>query len=64
MSSLVLLSSHLGRELIAILLLSSNCHVVDGFLRIYPMVPWVGMECAIVAFSGHVHLLIVTNQLT
>ena len=45
------------RELVALLLLSLCCHVAVGFLYLFLVVQWVGLQCVIVAFPGHIHLL-------
>ena len=36
-----------------VFLVSCDCFVVFLFL----IVPWVGLQCVIVVFSGHIHLL-------
>ena len=43
------------RELVALLILSSWCLVIDVWLFI--AVPWVGLQFVIVVFSDHTHLL-------
>ena len=45
-------------KLVVLLALSSLCHVaVIGALCLFLTVPWVGMQCVIVVFSGHTYLL-------
>ena len=45
------------RSLVALLLLSYRCIVTINVLWLFLMVPWVGMQCMIVVFPGHTHLL-------
>ena len=45
------------RELVALLILSSVCHVDVNVLCNFLTVPWVGLQCVIVAFPCHTHLL-------
>ena len=30
------------------------CHVTVSILSLFLVAPWVGLQCAIVAFSGHI----------
>ena len=45
------------RELVALLLLSSDCHVAVSVLCLCLMVPWIGLQCVIVVVPGHTRLL-------
>ena len=45
------------RKLVALLLLSYRCIVTISVLWLFLMVPWVGLECVIVVFPDHTHLL-------
>ena len=45
------------RKLIALLLLSYRCIVTINVLWLFFTVPWVGMQCVIVVFSDHTHLI-------
>ena len=45
------------RKLVALLLLSYRCTVTINVLWIFLMVPWVGLQCVIVVFPDHAHLL-------
>ena len=45
------------RELAALLLLSYGFLVTVYVLWLFPMVPWVGLQCVIVVFPDHTHLL-------
>ena len=56
-SFLVLQPSHRVRELVALLLWYSECHVSVIVLCHILTVPLVGLWFVIVAFSGHSHLL-------
>ena len=47
------------RKLVALLLLSNRCFVSIKVLRLFLMVPWVGLQCVIVVFPDHTHLLFV-----
>ena len=54
-----LLSSLVGkRELDALLCSSSWSFVIVIALLLFLAVPWVGLQCLIVAFSDHTHLLL------
>ena len=44
------------RELVALLLLSSVCHVAVIAICFLLTVQWVGRWCVIVEFSGHIQL--------
>ena len=45
------------RKLIAFRLLSYMCIVTIHVLWLFPTVPWVGLQCVIVVFPDHTHLL-------
>ena len=45
------------RDLVAFLKLKSCCCVAFGVLCLFLMVLWVGLQCTIVAFPDHTHLL-------
>ena len=45
------------RELVALLLLSYECSVTVYVLWLFLTVPWVDLQCVIVVFSDHTHLL-------
>ena len=45
------------RELVALLLLPVRFLVTVNVLRLFPTVPWVGLQCVIVVFPDHTHLL-------
>ena len=45
------------RKLVALLLLSYRCIVTINVLWLFLTVPWVGMQCVIVVFPDHTHLL-------
>ena len=47
------------RKLVALLLLSYRCIVTVNVLWLFVMVPWVGLQCVIVVFPDHIHLLFV-----
>ena len=47
------------RELVALLLFSFRCIVTVNILWLYLTVPWVGLQCLIVVFADHTHLLFV-----
>ena len=44
------------RELVALLLLCSCCHVAASVMWLFFAVPWGGLWSVTVAFSGHIHL--------
>ena len=44
------------RKLFALLLLSYRCIVTINVLWLFLIVPWVGLQCAIVVFPDHTHL--------
>ena len=44
------------RKLVALLLLSYICLVTVNVLWLFLTVPWVGLQCVIVAFPDHTHL--------
>ena len=45
------------RELAALLLLSYICTVTINVLWLFLTVPWVGLQCVILVFLDHTHLL-------
>ena len=45
------------RELVALLLLSYKRLFTVNVLRLFFTVPWVGLQCVIVVFPDHTHLL-------
>ena len=49
-------------KLVALLLLPYNCIVTINVLRLFLTVPWVGLQCVIVIFPDHTHLLFVTER--
>ena len=49
------------RELVALLLLSYGCLVTVNVLRLFFVVPWVGLRFVIVVFPDHTHLRFVSN---
>ena len=49
------------RILVALLLLSYRCIVTINVLWLFLTVPWIGLQCVIVVFPDHTHLLI-NNQ--
>ena len=51
------------RELAALLWLSSWCLVAVSALWLFLMVPWVGLQCVIVVFPHHTHLLFPTSSI-
>ena len=51
------------RELVALLLLSFGCIVTVNVLWLFPMVQRLGLQCVIVAFPNHTHLLFGINCL-
>ena len=46
------------RKLVALLLLSNRCIVNINVLWLFLTVPWVGLQCVIVVFPDHTHLLL------
>ena len=44
-------------KLVALILLSYECPVTINALRLFLMVPCVGLRCVIVVFPDHTHLL-------
>ena len=46
-----------GRKVVALLLLSYICIVAINVMLIFIAVPWVGLQCVIVVFPDHTHLL-------
>ena len=49
------------RKLVALLLLYYRCLVTVNVLWLFLTVPRVGLQCVIVVFSDHTHLLHVTQ---
>ena len=50
------------RGLVALLLLSSCCHVAVRILFLLLIVPWVGLQCVVETFPDNAHLLkIISN---
>ena len=45
------------RKLVALLLLAYRCIVIINVLWLFLKVPWVGLQCMIVVFTDHTHLL-------
>ena len=45
------------RSLVALLLLSYRCIVTLNVLWLFFTVPWVDLQCVIVVFPDHTHLL-------
>ena len=45
------------RKLVALLLLSYRGFVTIDVLWLFLTAPWVGLQCVIVAFPDHTHLL-------
>ena len=43
--------------LVALLILSYRCIVTINVLWLFLTVPWVGLQCVIVVFPDHTHLL-------
>ena len=46
------------RKLVALLLLSYRCIVTINVLWLFLTVPWVRLQCVIVVFPDHTHLLL------
>ena len=46
-------------KLVALLVLSYICLVTVNVLWLFFMVPWVGLQCLILVFPDHTHLLFV-----
>ena len=49
-------------ELVAFLLLPYRCLGTVNVMCIFLMVPWVGLQCVIVVFPDHSHLLFVVSS--
>ena len=47
------------RKLVALLLLSYRCIVTINVLWLFHTELWVGLQCVIVVFPNHIHLLFV-----
>ena len=45
------------KKLVALLLLSDRCIVTKNVLWLFRTVLWVGLQCVIVVFLDHTHLL-------
>ena len=52
------------RGLLALLLLSYKCIVTINVLWLFLTVPWVGLQCVIVVFPYHTHLLFNVESLS
>ena len=50
------------RKLVALLLLSDRCIVTINVLWLFLTMPWVGLQCVIVVFPDHTHLLLDTSK--
>ena len=48
-------------KLVALLLLSCRCIVAISVLWVFLRVPWAGLQCVIVVFPKHTHLLFDVN---
>ena len=48
------------RKLVALLFLSYRCIVTINVMWLSPAVPWVVLQCVIVVFTDHTHLLFFT----
>ena len=48
------------RKMVALLLLSYRCIVTINVLWLFLTVPWVCLQCVIVVFPDHTHLLFMT----
>ena len=48
-----------GRKLVALLFLSYRCVVIINELWLFLTMPWVRLQCVIVVFPDHTHLLFV-----
>ena len=60
-SSFALILKRKGK-LVALLLLSSRCIVIIHILWLFLKVPWVGLQCVIVVFPDHTHLLFLQGK--
>ena len=47
---------------VALLLLSYRCIVTVNVLWLFLTVPWVGLQCVIVVFPDHTHLLVLLKS--
>ena len=50
------------RKLVSLLLLSYICIVTINVLWLFLTVPWAGLQCVIVVFPDHTHLLFDKSQ--
>ena len=50
------------RKLVALLLLSNRCIATVNVLWLFLALPWVGLNCVIVVFPDHTHLLFNLDQ--
>ena len=57
-STPLLFSIACNDKLVALLLLSYRCIVTVNVLWVFLMVLWVGLQCVIVVYSDHTHLLL------
>ena len=51
------------RELVALLLLSYGCLVTVNVLWLFLKVSWVGLQCVVVVFHDHTHLLFANSKI-
>ena len=52
------------RKLVVLLLLSYRCIVTVNGPWLFLTVPWVGLQCVIVVFPDHTHLLFASSRLS
>ena len=50
-----------NRKLVTLLLLSYRCIVTCNVMRLFLAVRWIGLQCVIVFFPDHTHLLFGCN---
>ena len=50
------------RELVALILWSNRCLVAVNVLWLFFIVSWVGLQCVIVVYPDHTHLLLVEGH--
>ena len=55
-SSLVIILKR-KRKLVTLILLSYRCIVTVNVLWLFLAVPWVGLQCVIMVFPYHIHLI-------
>ena len=51
------------RGLAALLLLYYSCLVSVYVLWFFPTVPWIGIQCVIVVFPDHTHVLTLSSEI-